>query len=361
MKAKVNTAIFSALLVILASAFVLTPKRGYSDNENRYLAAMPEFSLESLFDGSFTRGFEDYVTDGFPLRDMWISLKSRLDLILGRGDTGGVYVTDDGSLIEMFTQIDYDRYIRNLGYLKEAAGGFGHLDSFKVMLVPTASEVWDYKIGRFTADVDQSQLLKQAGGLPLVDCLTPLEERREEYIYYRNDHHWTSLGAYYCYQQLMGDKALPLEDFGHEVLSEDFLGTTFSKAGIYFEKDVIDGYSYGSPTVQHNLSGDMLEGIYDRSYLDKKDKYSVFLSGNQALSVIDTGNQGGELLLVKDSYANTMVQFLLPHYSRIHVVDLRFFGMSLSGYVQQEGITDMLVVYNLKGFAAETSLHRIAG
>lgn len=100
--------------------------------------------------------------------------------------------------------------------------------------------------------------------------------------------------------------------------------------------------------------------IYDRSYLEKKDKYSVFLSGNQPLSVIKTGNEGGKLLLIKDSYANCFVQFLMPHYSEIHVIDLRSFGSSLSAYIQKENIENALVLYNLKGFSEETSVFRLA-
>ena len=122
----------------------------------------------------------------------------------------------------------------------------------------------------------------------------------------------------------------------------------------------MDAYIWpGEITVEHNMSGDITDSIYDRSFLDKKDKYSVFLGGNQALTVIKTDNPGGKLLLVKDSYANSFVQFLLPHYSEIHIVDLRSFGMSLSSYADQAGITDMLVLYNLKGFTQETTIFRI--
>lgn len=361
MKAKVNTAIFLALMITITAAFIVMPKRAYSENENRFLARLPEFSLSGLLDGEVTKGFEDYVTDGMPLRDRWIALKSQLDLLAGRGDTGGVYVTRDGSLIEMFTSVDQGRFRKNLDYIRQAKKNLDISGSFRVMLVPTASCILRDKIGVYTPETDQAALLDEASDLLSADCLTALSGHSDEYIYYRNDHHWTSLGAYYCYQALMGEEALPLSDFGCRLLSDRFLGTTFSKAGIYYEKDRMDAYVYGSPTVEYNMSGEIHEGIYETEYLDKKDKYSVYLNGNQALSVIKTGSEGGKLLLVKDSYANTFVQFLLPHYSEIHVVDLRSFGMSLSQYARQAGIEDVLVLYNLKGFSQETSLFRIAG
>lgn len=360
MKNKFRAIVFITILTVLCAAFWLTPKRGYSENENRYLAQMPAFSAESLFDGSFTEGFEEYVTDGFPARDGWIALKSRVDLTLGRRDTGGVYVTEDGCLIEMFTELDRERYSRNLEYLRQGKGNLSAFGPVNIMLVPTAAQVWRDKIGEDTPDVDQRELLEQAGDIITVDCLTALEAHKDEYIYYRNDHHWTTLGAYYCYAALMGDRALPLEAFEREVLSDDFLGTTFSKAGIYFEKDSIEEALYGSPTMERNMSGNVTEGIYDRSYLDKKDKYSVFLGGNEALTVIRTGSEGGRLLLVKDSYANAFVQFLIPHYSEIHVVDLRSFGMSVSSYAEEAGIDESLILYNLQGFSKETSVFRIA-
>ncbi|MEA4920516.1 MAG: DHHW family protein [Clostridiaceae bacterium] len=360
MKAKAKTAVFLAVVIFLSALFLMLPKRGYSDNESRYLAALPDFSFEALLNGTFSPDFENYVTDAFPLRDMWISIKSRLDLAAGRKDTGGVYVTDDGSLIEMFDSVDEERYSKNLDYLRKAYEMYAErLSSFDVMLVPTASEVQAYKIGGCTADINQRELLEQASDVISVDCLGALEDKNDEYIYYSTDHHWTSIGAYYCYVALMGDRALPLDNFKHEVLSEEFLGTTFSKAGLYFRKDVIDAYSIDGITFEHNMSGEKSEGIYDKGYLQKKDKYSVFLGGNQPLTVIRTRSEGGRLLLVKDSYANTFVQFLTPHYSEIHVIDLRSFGMSLSLYAEENGITDMLVLYNLKGFSEEGSVFRI--
>lgn len=361
MKNKANAITFTAILAALFVFFWLTPKRGYSDNENRYLARMPDFSVEGLLDGSFTKGFEDYVTDGFPARDGWIALKSRVDLALGRRDTGGVYVTDDGCLIEMFTELDRDRFSRNLDYLHQGKGNLSAFGPVNIMLVPTAAEIWRDRIGENIPDVSQRELLEKAGDLLTVDCLSALEAHKDEYIYYRNDHHWTTLGAYCCYAELMGDRALPYDAFEHEILSREFLGTTFSKAGIYFEKDEIEGALYGAPTMEHNMSGEVIEGIYDRSFLDKKDKYSVFLGGNEALTVIRTGNEGGRLLLVKDSYANAFVQFLIPHYSEIHVVDPRSFGMSLSAYAGEVGITESLILYNLQGFSRETSLFRVGG
>lgn len=360
---KLSALLFALLLAALFAAFLLLPKRGYSENENRYLTEKPNFSLDALLSGSYTADFESYVTDGFPFRDAWISLKSRLDLAVGRRDTGGVYVTRDGCLIEMFDSIDQAQYDRNLTYLRAAREALeGRLDSFRVLLVPTAAKVWQDRIAPYTADIDQAQLLDQADGLLSLDCLQILSDHREEEIYYRTDHHWTSRGAYYVYEALMGTEALPESAFTIETLSEDFLGTTFSKAGIWFEKDRIEAWQPDTVyTIEHNLDGRLLDSMYDRSFLDKKDKYSVFLGGNQALSVIRTDNPNGRrLMLVKDSYANTFVQFLLPHYEEIHIVDLRSFALPLSAYIEEQQITDLLVLYNLKGFSQETSVFRIA-
>ena len=361
MKNKTAAAVFLAIVAIISVCFLVLPKREYSDNENRFLTPMPEFSLEALFSGEFTSEYESYVTDGFPFRDAWISLKSRLDLAMGRGDTNGVYVTDDGYQIEMFDEIDMERFEKNLEYLRAAKEMYeGKLDSFNVMLVPTAAEVLKDKIGQHTADISQAELLAMAEDLLTVDCLDVLSQHTNQNIYYRNDHHWTSLGAYYCFEALMGDIALPLGQYTQQTISSQFLGTTFSKTGIWFKMDTIEAYNYGYPTVEHNMDGVIREGILDMSYQNVKDKYSVFLSGNQALSVIDTGNEGDRLLVVKDSYANSFIQFLLPYYSEIHVIDLRTFGMNLSAYIEQEDITDMLVLYNLKGFSEEPSVYKIA-
>ncbi len=360
MNAKTTAAAFALALTLLCGAFWLTPKRAYSENENRYLAKKPELTAESLFSGAYTRAFEEWVSDGFPLRDGWIALKSRLALLSGRRDTGGVYVTDDGCLIEMFPESDCTRFGKNLEYLRQAKALYGDMERFDVMLVPTAAEVWREKVGLPTPDVDQEALLAEAADLLTFDCLAALRAHADEYIYYRTDHHWTSLGAYHCYA--LRDGALPLDEFEQETLCEDFLGTTYSRAGIYKSKDAITAMAYGAPTREHNRSGEVLDGLYDRSFLDKKDKYSVFLGGNEALTVVRTGaEEGGRLLLVKDSYANAFVQFLVPHYSEIHIVDLRSFAGSLRAYADGAGISEVLVLYNLKGFAQETSLFRLVG
>ena len=359
-KAVTAAALFLALLIALSLCFLLLPKRGYSDNENRYLTPQPEFTFKSLFSGDFTAQYESYVTDGFPFRDLWISLKSRLDLALGRRDTGGVHITDDGYQIEMFTEVDQEQYTKNLDYLRQAKAYYeDKLDSFDVMLVPTAAEVLKEKIGEHSPNVDQAALLAQAEDLLSVDCLAALAPHANQYIYYRNDHHWTSLGAYYCYEQLMGDIALPLVQFPQQTLTKQFLGTTFSKTGIWFKQDTMDAFLYGYPTMEHNMDGNIIQGIYDHAYLSVKDKYSAYIGGNQALTKINTGNVGDKLVLVKDSYANTFVQFLLPYYSEIHIIDLRSFGMSLAAYVEEQEIDDMLVLYNLKGFSEESSVFRI--
>ncbi|MBR5284077.1 MAG: hypothetical protein IKU27_03395 [Clostridia bacterium] len=159
-KAITAAALFLALLVTLSLCFLLLPKRGYSDNENRYLTPQPEFSFKNLFSGKFTSQYESYVTDGFPFRDMWISIKSRLDLAMGRRDTGGVHITDDGYQIEMFTEVDLEQYTKNLDYLRQAKTYYeDKLNSFKVMLVPTAAEVLKEKIGDYSPNVDQAELL----------------------------------------------------------------------------------------------------------------------------------------------------------------------------------------------------------
>lgn len=360
-KAITAAVLFLVLLFGISACFLLLPKRGYSDNENRYLTAQPEFSFETLFSGEFTAQYESYVTDGFPFRDMWISIKSRLDLAMGRRDTNGVYITDEGWQIEMFDSIDEEQYEKNLDYLRKAKAYYeDKLNNFDVLLVPTAAEVLKDQLPENNPSVDQAELLSRASDLLSADCLAALTPHTNQYIYYRNDHHWTSLGAYYCYEAFMPEKlVLPLGQFTQQTLTNQFLGTTFSKTGIWFKQDTMDAFMYGHPSMEHNMDGNVIEGIYDHSYLSVKDKYSVYLGGNQALTKIYTGNVGDKLLLVKDSYANTFVQFLLPYYSEIHIVDLRSFGMSLAAYAEEQQIDDMLVLYNLKGFAEETSVFRV--
>ena len=367
MSAKITICIFSVLLLGLAAFNLLLPDKAFSENENRYLAQRPAFSVEALFLGSYTEEFDTYITDQFVLRDAWVGLKTIAERALGRRSASGVYFADDGYLIEMFDDLDEVYWEKNLGYVRDFSEKYGERGlRVSTMLIPTASLVLEEKLPGFAPEVDQRALLSEAAGrLPgFVDVSGALGGHKDEYIFYRTDHHWTTLGAfcaYNCWRGYLGEAPRPLDDFDQTVLSDAFYGTTYSKASLYTASpDTITAFvprEAGALAVDYNLGEILRDSIYETSYLEAKDKYSVFLNANQSISHISTQTQNGRrLLIVKDSYANAFVQLLTEDYEEIYVVDLRYFKASIEEFIAGNGITDALVLYNIKGFSTDPNL-----
>lgn len=377
MKNKITVVIFCLVLGFLSVLNLIMPKREYSENENRYLSQMPEFSFASLFaeedKDKFTTKFESFITDQFVYRDGWVGMKTETEKLLQKRDSGGVYFADDDYLIEMFDTVDNKQYEKNIAFLKEFSEKMKSEQGLDVhtMLVPTASYTLSDKLPSHAPEVSQDELLDYAmEQLPnFVDVRDTLKNHKDEYIYYRTDHHWTSLGVYYVYQQwcqIAGLSQTALESYSQEVLSSAFYGTTYSKACLYTtppdtilafhpaqESDVNVTYQSGDKITQTDI-------LYETSYLATKDKYSVFLNGNQPVTKIATGNHNGRrLLLIKDSYANAFAPFAAEDYEEVYLIDLRYMKDSLSQFIQENEINEILVLYNLKGFSSDNNLYLI--
>ena len=210
-------------------------------------------------------------------------------------------------------------------------------------------------------------------GASWADLYTPLWEHKGEDIFYRTDHHWTSLGAYYGYTGLataLGYTPVPLNDYTETVRSTAFYGTVFSSSGVrWVRPDTIstyvpdDGITVASHT--YDNKGNPVEEprqLYDTSFLSVKDKYSMFLGGNQPLGVVKNANNpdGPRLLIIRDSYADSLVPFLTPHFSEIHLLDLRYYKLSIADYIAQNGIDQALVLYSVPNFVTDSNLLWIA-
>ena len=226
-------------------------------------------------------------------------------------------------------------------------------------------------------NASQTAILEQAKasvpGASWADLYTPLWEHKGEDIFYRTDHHWTSLGAYYGYTGLataLGYTPVPLNDYTETVRSTEFYGTVFSSSGVrWVRPDTIstyvpdDGITVASHT--YDNKGNPVEEprqLYDTSFLSVKDKYSMFLGGNQPLGVVKNANNpdGPRLLIIRDSYADSLVPFLTPHFSEIHLLDLRYYKLSIADYIAQNGIDQALVLYSVPNFVTDSNLLWIA-
>lgn len=374
------TALFCAFIGVFLVANAVSPDRTFSEVENRNLEQLPAvdfgtpeklFRDGNFFNGQFMRDFETYTTDQFIGRDAWVDLKARTERALGKKENNNVYFADNDTLITRFDQPAADRVTENLNYVNKFVENVDIPVVFS--LIPTQACIWADRLPEGAPNASQTDLMAQAQeavtGATWADVYTPLMEHKDEDIFYRTDHHWTSLGAYYGYTGLasaLGYTPVPLTDYTPTVRSTEFYGTVFSSSGVRWVKpDTITTYvpDDGITVVSHTYdnSGNPVEeqrALYVESFLSVKDKYSMFLGGNQSLGVVTNTNNpdGPKLLIIRDSYADSLVPFLTAHYSEIHLIDPRYYHLSVKDYVAQNGIDQALVLYSVPNFVTDGNM-----
>lgn len=351
--------LFCGYLGLFALLGLLLPDRDFSPAENRVLAQRPALTWKNIRTGTFMADFETYVTDQFPLRDGWIAGKAWGERLSGKGENNGVYFSSDGGLIPRVDQPRPERVRANLtaveGFLRDCPVPAAFA------LIPTAAQVWGDKLPQGAPQYDPRELYAQAGTIPgFVDLRNALESHRQEAIYYRTDHHWTSLGAYYGYEALsaaLGYTPAPLGE--KTTVTRDFYGTSWSSSGArWVEPDPIDIYVPEDGVKVTSLAGEKAEPrrLYDYEKLHFKDKYAFFLGGQQPLCLVETPHQGEKLLIVRDSYSDSLAPFLTQNFSELHLADLRYYKGSLGEYVREKGIDRVLVLYSVPNFISDGNL-----
>ncbi len=175
-----------------------------------------------------------------------------------------------------------------------------------------------------------------------------LTAHRAEYIYYRTDHHWTMLGAYYAYEAWAKERGLrpvPLSGLLPETVREDFLGSHYARLHYAEREDTMELYDPGMAcSVVYDLGESDLSGLYQPELLTSEDAYRFFLDGNHGVVQIDTGQGKGHLAVLKDSFANCLIPFLSVHYRKITVVDPRYFRSDPVSWLAGQGVTEVLIV-----------------
>lgn len=358
---KIDSFLFSSILVFGLATTIFVPDKKFSEIENRTLAQKPDFTIQNFLNGNIDTQTENYLSDQFILRDNCVTLKSSVDLILGKREFNDVFLVD-GMLIEKINnpQSQLNENIKAVNNLSNIIN-----QPVSLALVPTAAEIYkDKLIGAPTTNQQKilSDISKNLENVELINMFDEMYKHKNEYIYYRTDHHWTTRGAYYGAKSLlksMGYDIAEINEFNRINVSNEFNGTLYSSSGVRCVKpDSIDIYVPDNNIDITSWRNGKPEksNLYDFSYLDKKDKYSLFLGGNQPLAIIKTNNKASKLLLVRDSYADSLVPFLIPYFSEIHLFDARYFKQSLSSYVKSNQIDDVIMLFSLKNFITDTNL-----
>ena len=360
MRNKIITSFFCLLLAVSALIGLLMPDRYYSEREKRTLTQKPKFTVANFISGEFSDELEKYLTDQVPLRDGWVTMKTYMELAIGKRESVGVYICKDKYLMDKFTSYSKKQLVANAAALvdlqeKLAAEGI----SMNTILLPMAAQVLTDKLPAYAPVADYAAILQVLtdAGVDTTDVLSALVAHSSENIYYRTDHHWTSLGAYYAYCAWRGIEP-NVDEWTQEVLCDDFYGTTWNKVPLPTvpAEEITAWYKHINRSVSYNNGQYETDSIYERKYLSGSDQYAVFLNSNQAQTVIEGSGKSGKLLLIKDSYGNTFSQFPVEDYAEVHVLDLRFFKGDVTEYAKENGITDTLVLYGTQSFVKDTRL-----
>lgn len=368
MNKRFNILMAATFVVYIGSFFglqILAKDKEFSELENRKLASKPDFSKDTFINGEYGKAFETYIADQFPGRDYFISVKSYAELAQGKKDNNGVYIGKDGYLLQTFQEPDQELMNRNANYINAFSKKFNTY----IMTVPTATKVLEEKLPPFAQPYDEGRFIEDfkkqlEESVNFVSILDALDEKSEEYIYYKTDHHWTTLGAYYGYVafcESYGIEPLKLDQFNQVEMSKEFYGTLFSKGNFTFlEPDslfIFEEKNEVPVKVNYTASNKVTDTLYQMSSLETKDKYNVFLDGNHPNIVIETGTKNGKkIMVIKDSYANSFIPFLTAHFEEIHILDLRFLNMPIATYATSNDIEDILMLYNVQNFAKENKL-----
>lgn len=362
-------AVLVSVILIFTVVDLFQEDRIFSETENRILTARPELTKEAVLNGSFAEAYENYVTDQFVSRDKWITVKSRLDLLLGKSKINGVYFGEDGYLFEEHKPGDFteEQMEKKLALLEELVQRW----RVRVMLVPTADNVITDKLPENAPYYDETELLarvkEMVGTYNYVDVAGALAEHSDEEIYYRTDHHWTSLGAYYGYREWVDTAGvIPLmrDPDARETVTDEFLGTPHSRVNLSMPAEKIQYYPQTAvnPVEVTYDFGRTETSLYSPKFLDTKNKYGYFLDDNHAFVEIHTSRcNGRKLFVIKDSYANSVIPMLTPHYEDIYVVDPRYFNGRLFDFMEQFGDRndlEVLVLYNCAQFMEDFRYNR---
>ena len=361
--------IFILTLFLFLIINVIVPDREKSVQENRMLATKPKFRLSRLISGDYDEKFEAYMDDQFVGRDMWRKLKVTVDRIGGSRLENGVYIGTNGQLLEQIEVADENHLAANIKAIKSFSESQSKIP-VRMMLVPDAANVLNHSLPSLAKPEDQTQMFsmvrKDLGdSVEWIDVSTELNKHKTEKIYYKTDHHWTTLGAFYAFQAAAPSLGIDGDLSGKYVsytVSDSFNGMLASKSGVNLgEKEQIDIYV---PTeedtdliVDYVDEGKRSTSLYDSSKLKEKDQYTVFLGGNSSLLDIRTVSTSTKrLLLVKDSFANSFIPFLTPYYREIVVVDPRYYSGTINDLMDSYRISEVLFLYSGNTFFKDNNI-----
>lgn len=360
---KITVLLFCAFLAIMGVLYLFLPKQDFSQLEKRYLSDAPRLSRETVIEGDLMDDTADYMADHMPFRDFFVGLHAYYELLSGRQATKDIYVADGDRLVEapvIWKQVTAERNMA-------AINGFSELVNVPVdmMVIPSAGWAAQNLVrGMSDAYMDEhiiKDIYAMADETVLTHSVTDVYYGRED-LFYRTDHHWNSLGAWNGYKQYVQSLGLPYREAdAFSVESVDgFHGSTYSRSGLWLVPDEPIALWHGSEhVIVTNAENDTPhEGVFYRERLEEADMYTVNLDGNHSLVRLENPDALTDetLLVVRDSYSNSLGTFLTETFRTVILVDLRYYRQPVSELCAAENADRVLVCYSIGNFMTDTNI-----
>lgn len=364
--------IFIFMVSLFPLIFIFSDKAVFSTVENRTLQKMPSLSFASLSDKSFMSDMEGYLSDHFPFRINWVKGKISTDRLMGKDDINGVFITSE-RILEHQNETDYS----DIELSVDAINRFSDYYNTNVyaIIAPTSSGIYEDTLPNYIPKGNQKETIERiysdfSDSVTAIDIFNCLYNNKDDYIYYRNDHHWTTYGAYLAYNyagKYIGYEALDISDYEIKTVCDNFRGTFYSKcfcddikADSIYIYECKKGKNISEVIMNDGNAESTSDDIYFYEYLDGNDKYCVFLGENRAYTNIKTNvDNNRKILVIKDSYANSFVPFLTQNYSEISVIDLRYVKNSMEDFVNPDEYDDTLFLYNESTFSEDKNIKMV--
>lgn len=417
---------FLCLTLGMLFSLIIPLRPTYSDVEKRELAKFPEFSFTALVSGSYFKDIDTWFADTFPFREGLITVNSKLSELRGVGDRiyglndmavqtvpevtsgkepektekeetsatiekqteptvpdqindvtqtlGGVLVIgDSGYEYCSFHQNVADKYA---GIINKTAKELKGISSVYCMVVPTSMDITiSDNVRKGINSCDQSEVAKYIydslnTGAKTVDLYTQLRMHRDEYVYFRTDHHWTALGAYYAYEKFCetaGYKPITLDKY-KKVSYGDFLGSFYGDTNNSAMRKNPDELIAYLPPYKSSLTFTNPEGksfnwdlVHDVSNYPISQKYNSFAGSDNPFTVIEnlSKEKGKTCLVIKESFGNAMVPFLVGKYKKVYVIDYRYYKKGIIAFAKQNKINDVLFINNASAVRSDTLIERM--
>ncbi|MCQ2968896.1 MAG: DHHW family protein [Clostridium sp.] len=363
---------FSTIVVLFTLIDIISSPKEFSDLENRSLSQMPLISLKSYIDASFSSHYEEYINDQFFLRNNWIDLKSRAEYILGKRENNNIIFGKENYLFQKFQTLNTEMLKNNIDSILSFSNKYETKVDF--FAIPSSYAIYNEFTPKYLPLINQLSLinsinsyfsLESNNNINALNISEKLLENKNDYIYYKTDHHWTSYGAYLAYLTYINAQELEAIDINklEETKIYDFLGTYYNKSK-YFKaaSDIITYYNTSNLDIE--IDGEQYSSLLDLDKFEGSDKYSAFLWGNNGLTKVINKNitperRGSRILIFKDSYANSFIQFLSYNYETIDIIDLRHFKEPISSFMNKNNYNKILIMYSFENLSSDINIRRL--